>query len=77
MRLTVDGNAIGCPVAHYEGPCPMCGGGWPGTKMSSVKLIEAAKNGGIRPEMLGCGVLEQQVAGLLAYYARQLAENET
>ncbi len=59
-RTKVDGISIGCPTLSGDAPCHPCAGGWPGTKMSSKDLINAAKSGKLKPERLGCGMLQMQ-----------------
>lgn len=69
-RIRIDGYPIGCPAVHGEGYCPFCGGGWPGTKSPSGKIISAIKNGDLLPMNLGCGTLEAQAEFLQDYFIR-------
>lgn len=45
----------GCPVAD-GGPscCHGCGGGWPGTRVTTEKLTAAVRAVRINPDFLGC-----------------------
>ena len=62
MNLIVEG----CPVANGRGPCCRnCGGGWPGTKVTTEKLTAAVVNGAIDPEKLGCQPLMDRVKAAL------------
>lgn len=69
-RIKIEDLPIGCPAAHSEGNCPQCGGGWPGTKSPSKKIISAIKNGDLLPMNLGCGTLEAQAEFLQDYFIR-------
>ena len=69
MRQEVVGRKIGCPYAHNEPPCHLCGGNWPGTRSKSEVLIKAAENGTLNPQKLGCGVLEEQATFLINHFA--------
>lgn len=55
----------GCPVADGFAACPRCGGGWPGTRLTTEALSRAIADGRITPERLGCGVLEERVRSAL------------
>lgn len=68
-RIIIDGTPIGCPVAHGEGNCPMCGGGWPGTDVPSKKLVGLARRGQLKPELMPCGTLGIQAEFLLEYFS--------
>jgi len=53
----------GCPIADRIGGTECirgCGGGWPGTQITSEDLTRAVNNGGVRAERLGCGPLMQR-----------------
>ena len=67
-RVRIDGYPIGCPAAHGEGNCPLCGGGWPGTKSSSESLVKSAREFRLRPENLGCGTLAEQGRFLVNHF---------
>lgn len=67
-RIRIDGYPIGCPAAHGEGNCPLCGGGWPGTKSPSESLIKTAREFKLRPKSLGCGTLVAQGRFLVNYF---------
>lgn len=64
MNLIVEG----CPVANGRGPCCRnCGGGWPGTKVTTEKLTVSVLSGTINPDKLGCQPLQDRArAGLQA-----------
>lgn len=48
----------GCPVADGEAPCLRgCGGGFPGTLVTTDKLRLAVQSENFHPERLGCGPL--------------------
>ncbi len=50
-------RVAGCPVADGGAPCPRCGGGWPGTKLTTEDLTSLVISRTIKPEKLGCGPL--------------------
>lgn len=52
---------LGCPVAD-GGPacCDRCGGGWPGTRITTESLTRVVANGKIDPKKLGCQPLEDR-----------------
>lgn len=69
----VDFSVSGCPVAD-GGPscCHGCGGGWPGTRITTGLMTQAVIEGKVVPEKLGCQPLVdraqaglQQWAGLM------------
>ena len=70
-----DGTVIvqGCPVADGQAACcHNCGGGWPGTRITTEAMTRVVNNGGIIPENLGCQPLEDRArAGLAAVSARR------
>jgi len=54
-------RTLGCPVANGIAPCNhLCGGGWPGTRITHDKMLKALQSGRIVPESLGCGPLQAQ-----------------
>jgi hypothetical protein len=54
-------RTLGCPVANGVAPCNhLCGGGWPGTKISHEQMLKALETGRLTPESLGCGPLQDQ-----------------
>lgn len=57
----------GCPVADGKVPCPRCGGGWPGTKITTERMTKGVAAGIINPSLLGCSTLENRV---LEYYEK-------
>lgn len=67
-RTRIDGYPIGCPAAHGEGNCPLCGGGWPGTKSPSGSLVKAAREFKLKPEKLACGTLTDQGIFLVNHF---------
>jgi hypothetical protein len=51
-------EVIGCPVVEGMQPCGrMCGGGWPGTSVSTRALTDAILAGNLDASKLGCGML--------------------
>lgn len=65
--------ARGCPVADGQAACcHNCGGGWPGTRVTTEAMTHAVNNGGIIPENLGCQPLQDRAReGLAAVAARR------
>lgn len=61
---------VGCPAVTGEGYCHPCAGGWPGTKASSEKIIESAQKGVLKPEKMGCGMLEIQARILNEHFSK-------
>lgn len=63
----------GCPVADGKAACwSFCGGGWPGTRITTKAMTRAVNNGGIIPENLGCQPLQDRAReGLAAVAARR------
>lgn len=63
-QFTVDHSfqeALGCSVANGGAPCNhLCGGGWPGTKITHDEMSRALRQGRLIPETLRCGPLEEQ-----------------
>ena len=50
-----DFKVDGCPIFEKGCGCGrMCGGGWPGTTVSSEALTKAILNGKLNPDKLGC-----------------------
>jgi hypothetical protein len=65
-------HTLGCPVANGAAPCNhLCGGGWPGTKVTSDKMLKALRQGKLIPEFLGCGPLQEQAR----YWYLRLSDN--
>jgi hypothetical protein len=58
-------TTLGCPVANGKAPCPRCGGGWPGTKVTAAAMERMLRSGRLKPERLGCGVLKEQATTYL------------
>lgn len=47
--------AQGCPVADGGSSCCHgCGGGWPGTRVTTESMTKAVSGGTIVPDRLGC-----------------------
>ena len=45
----------GCPVADGKGSCCRnCGGGWPGTKITTEAMTRAVASVQLDPKKLGC-----------------------
>ena len=57
MEIIVEG----CPVADIKPACWRCGGGWPGTKISTDVLTRAVNKRIVNPKRLGCQVLQDRV----------------
>ena len=54
-------QTLGCPVANGGAPCNhLCGGGWPGTKITHHRMLKALQRRRIVPECLQCGPLQEQ-----------------
>ena len=54
-------RSLGCPVANGMAPCNhMCGGNWPGTRVTNDKMLKGLRAGRIVPDALGCGPLQAQ-----------------
>jgi len=52
---------LGCPVANGAAPCNhLCGGGWPGTRITHDRMLKALQSGRLIPELLACGLLQAQ-----------------
>ena len=53
----------GCPVEDglSGGCCHGCGGGWPGTRISTKALTRAVNDSKIDPDKLGCQPLQDRV----------------
>ena len=60
-------HASGCPVASGKPPCNhMCGGNWPGTRLTASQLEVAVFLH--RTYRLGCGVLRDRAQELIAEF---------
>lgn len=60
----------GCPVAD-GGPscCHGCGGGWPGTRITTEAITQAVVDGKVVPDKLGCQPLVDRAAAGLQEWA--------
>lgn len=55
----------GCPVADGGAACPRCGGGWPGTRITTEAMTKAVAGGNLDPTKLGCQTLiDRATAGI-------------
>lgn len=55
-------SVLGCPVADKRPACPRCGGGWPGTKITTEKMTKNIISGTLKPERLGCLPMQGRAA---------------
>lgn len=57
----------GCPVEDglSGGCCRNCGGGWPGTQISTEAMTRAVAEGTIDPNKLGCQPLQDRARAAL------------
>lgn len=54
-------EVLGCPVADGMPPCCLfCGGGWPGTRITTETMTDGVLSGRIVPKKLGCQPLEDR-----------------
>lgn len=68
---------LGCPVANGETPCNhLCGGGWPGTKITHTAMLLALQNGNINPQRLKCGTLTDQATRWYEQNGKRLKDLE-
>jgi len=66
---------LGCPVANGHGPCNhLCGGGWPGTRLTSHQMELAVWLH--RTYRLGCGVLREQAQMLYAEFWLEVLDDD-
>jgi hypothetical protein len=57
---------LGCPVANGEASCTrMCGGNWPGTRITAEQMHRALHSGRLDYNKLGCSVLIEQAKNYL------------
>mgnify|MGYP001617017024 CR=1 FL=1 len=56
----------GCPAADGKAACCRnCGGGWPGTRVTTMAMTRAVQSGRLDPERLGCQPLQDRARAAL------------